>query len=128
MSAYAITSGGGIATNYVIGTRINGTLSVMARAANPDVAGLNNSLPASNTNYNSNAVPGSLDGLTTDKGSASVTGASGSLVCDVANNDASAEACHASGGQASIAAPRRTGDAHLAHNRAASLPGHKKRA
>jgi hypothetical protein len=93
VGAYAIASSGGAATNYVIAVRQDGTLTVTARPANADVPGLNNALPASNTNYNGQA--GSNNGSGTTNDDLGSTGATGTLICDVSNSDANSEACRA---------------------------------
>jgi len=100
VGAYAIASSGGVATNYVIAVRQDGTLTVTPRPANPDVPGLNNSLPASNTNYNSqgDTSQGGTKGTGSEPttGDLGITGASGTLICDVSNSDSSSESCRAS--------------------------------
>ena len=93
VGAYVIASSGGVATNYVITVRQDGTLTVTARPANGDVPGFANALPASKTNYNSQGWSNNGSGTTNDDlGS---TGAIGTLICDVSNSDADSEACRA---------------------------------
>ena len=89
---YAIVSAGGTAANYVITVRNDGTLTITSRPAIGDVPGLNNALPASNTNYvGTSFTPfGSAPSDDTD-----ITGATGSLICDVSNSDSTSEACRA---------------------------------
>jgi len=88
---YELISSGGVATNYVITVREDGTLTITPAG---EVPGLNNALPASKTNYNGQSQGGhNPDGTTNDD--SGITGASGTLICDVSNSDSSSETCSA---------------------------------
>jgi hypothetical protein len=95
VGTYAIVSAGGTATNYVITIRQDGTLTITPRPANGDVPGTYNSLPASNTNYNSQSGGGTTGGTNGGSSGTGTTGATGNLVCDVSNSDSNSESCRA---------------------------------